>query len=203
MAVAGLSRVKLGTIKGITALSDSELRTRYLETGESSYFGLLYDRYAQKVYAKCISILKDEALAQDATQEIFVKIFVNLAKFNERAKISTWIYSITYNFCIDLIRRDKKMKFLFSDDMQQVPEPVEEITDEQLLSMEIDRLKIVLEEIPLDDKLVLLMKYQDDLQIRDIALALNKTESAIKMKLKRAKHKAQRTYESLFPMPLE
>lgn len=179
-------------------LTDTDLIHRYLTTGEPAHFSLLYDRYASKVYAKCISLLKDEALAQDATQEIFVKIFLNLAKFSERAKFSTWVYSITYNFCIDLIRRDKKMKFIFSDDMQQIPEIEEEVSDEVMLSMEVDRLKVVLEEIPIDDKMVLLMKYQDDMQIREIAIALDKTESAIKMKLKRAKHKALRAHETLF-----
>jgi RNA polymerase sigma factor (sigma-70 family) len=148
-----------------------------------------------------LSLLKDPALAQDAAQEIFVKIFLNLSRFSERSKFSTWVYSITYNYCIDMIRRRKKQRNLFSDELEDAPDIIEEVPDEELLSMEVSRLKEVLEEIPVDDKAVLLMKYQDDMQIKEIAAALDKTESAIKMKIKRAKAKAQKAYKELFPEP--
>lgn len=188
----------MGT-KGKKRLSDTELIQQYLETQESAYFNLLYDRYATKVYSRCISLLKDTALAQDAAQEIFVKIFLNLSSFSERSKFSTWVYSITYNYCIDLIRRKKKVQNIFSDEMEQVPDVADEVPDEELLAMEVGRLKDVLDAIPVGDKAVLLMKYQDDMQIKEIAQVLDKTESAIKMKIKRAKHKAQQVYAHLFP----
>ncbi len=70
--------------------------------------------------------------------------------------------------------------------------------DSALLEMEVKKLKIVLDIIPVGDKAVLLMKYQDDMSIREISETLNKSESAIKMKLKRAKHKAQKVYEDKF-----
>ena len=70
--------------------------------------------------------------------------------------------------------------------------------DEELLSMEVHQLKQVLEKIPEGDKAVLLMKYQDDLSIKEIAEIFDKSESAIKMKIKRAKAKAQKTKHELF-----
>ncbi|MBR9919874.1 MAG: RNA polymerase sigma factor [Bacteroidetes bacterium] len=180
--------------------SDIELIQRYMETQESAYFDLLYDRYSTKVYAKCISLLKDETRAQDAVQDIFTKIFLNLSKFSERSKFSTWVYSITYNYCIDLIRRGKKHQKLFTDEVENPPDVVEdEIPDKELLEMEIDRLQAVLEELPPGDKAVLLMKYQQELQIREIAKVLDKTESAIKMKIKRAKERARKIYQTLYP----
>jgi len=144
-------------------------------------------------------MLKNEALAKDATQEIFTKIFLNLSKFSGRSKFSTWVYSITYNYCIDTIRKKKKEKNLFSDEMDDAPDIIEEVNDEALLEMEVKRLGRVLELIPSGDRAVLLMKYQDDLSIKEIAEILNKTESAIKMKIKRAKHKAQKVYRDIFP----
>ena len=73
------------------------------------------------------------------------------------------------------------------------------MNDEALLEMEVKRLGRVLDLIPSGDRAVLLMKYQDDLSIKEIAEILNKTESAIKMKIKRAKHKAQKVYRDIFP----
>lgn len=172
---------------------------RYLETKDQKHFSVLYQRYAGKVYGKCLSLLMEEHLARDATQDIFLKIFINLAQFGEQAKFSTWVYSITYNYCIDLLRKKKKITDLFSDEMERLPDMQEEVHDEELMTMQVDRLRVVLDNIPLGDKAILLMKYQDDLQIKEIAGILGKTESAIKMKIKRAKHKTQMTYNELFP----
>jgi len=183
----------------ISKKTDSELIKLYLKTQHSGYFSLLYKRYAGKIYSKCISLLKDESLAQDATQDIFTKIFLNLAKFSERSKFSTWVYSITYNYCIDFLRKKKKEKKLFSDEIENPPDTVEEVPDTELLEMEVSRLKKVMEKIPSGDKAILLMKYQDEMSIKEIAGILDKSESAIKMKIKRAKHKAQKVYSDIFP----
>ncbi len=178
---------------------DIILIRKYLESKDPQHFSLLYRRYSGKVYAKCISLLKEEHLARDAMQDIFLKIFMNLGQFAEHAKFSTWVYSITYNYCIDILRRKKKMGNLFNDDMEKLPDIEEEVHDEALLTMEANRLREVLEQIPIDDKAILLMKYQDDLQIKEIAAILDKTESAVKMKIKRAKHKAQLVYKKMYP----
>lgn len=173
---------------------------RYLETQASMCFSILYDRYAGKIFGKCLVLLKDEALAQDATQEIFTKIFLNLSGFGEKAKFSTWVYSITYNFCIDFLRRRKKMQSLFDDDteVERLKDVADDVADEELMEMETAHLRAVLDRLPADDRTVLLMKYQDDMSIKDIASMLDKTESAIKMKLKRAKEKAYRFKQEMF-----
>jgi RNA polymerase sigma factor (sigma-70 family) len=179
-------------------LSDSEIVREYLRTQNSSYFSMLYRKYSGKVYGKCISILKHEDEARDAVQDIFVKIMLNLGNFGEKSQFSTWIYSITYNFCIDVIRKKKKDKTLFSEDIERAPDvAADEVPDEYLLEMDMKYLKQVLEELPTGDKMILLMKYQDDMSIKEIADILDKTESAIKMKIKRAKHKAQEIFERL------
>lgn len=184
-------------------LTDEEVIDKYLATQSSVYFSLLYDRYITKVYSKCISLLKNEAKAQDAAQEIFIKIFTNLGKFNKKSKFSTWVYSITYNFCIDVIRKQKKKNKLFSDEENEGKEIIEEIDDKVLLEMELERLKVVLDLLSVDDKSVLIMKYKEGLSIRDISEVFGKTESAIKMKIKRAKHKCQRLYNETFPQQEE
>jgi len=192
--------------EGLNKLKDHELIARFLRSQDTALFHVLYRRYANKVYAKCISMLKDEGLAQDAVQEIFTKLFLNLHKFNGQARFSTWLYAITYNYCLDRIRRRNKEMALFSDEMEGAQEETvgqnDDVPDKVLLEMELDRLERVLDAIPPGDKAVLLMKYQDGMQIKEIAEALDKTESAIKMKIKRAKAKARLAYERLFGDPL-
>ncbi len=170
----------------------------YLETQASQCFTILYERYAGKIYSKCISMLRDEALAQDATQEIFTKIFLNLAKFSGKSRFSTWIYSITYNYCIDYIRRTKKQKDIFTEDIEKAPDVMDDVPDEELLELEVEQLKKVLSEMPPDDTAILLMKYQDGMSIKEISETLEKTESAVKMRIKRAKEKAKILKSELF-----
>ncbi len=179
--------------------SDLLLIKQYLENRDTSAFNELYKRYSGKVYAKCISMLKDETLAADATQEVFTKVFLKLGSFGEKAKFSTWLYSVTYNYCIDFIRKQKRDLQLFTDGAEDLPEVIDdEEDDEELLAMEVGRLRKVLEEIPPGDKVILLMKYQDELSIKEISAALNKNESAVKMQLKRAKTKAKLAYRKMY-----
>ncbi len=173
-------------------MPDLELIRNFLKSRANPCFDIIYEKYAAKVYSKCIALLKDEAMAKDATQEIFMKVFLNLSKFGERAQFSTWLYSITYNYCIDFLRKKNRRGNIFSDDMERAPDVEDdEVSDKVLLEMKVDHLRKVLEMIPPDDKYVLLMKYQEDLSIKEIADVLEKSESAIKMKIKRAKAKAQ------------
>lgn len=184
-------------------MKDLQVIHTYLDYQASECFNILYDRYAGKIYAKCISILKNEAYAQDAMQEVFAKIFLNLSRFKEKARFSTWVYSITYNYCIDFLRRKKKQKDLFADELENPPDLAEEeVSDKLILEIELSQLKEVLGNIPTSDQMVLLMKYQDGMSIKEIAEVLDKSESAVKMKIKRAKAKAQKTRDEIFPEQL-
>jgi len=146
-----------------------------------------------------VSLLKDEARAEDATQEIFMKIILNLAKFSGKSKFSTWIYSITYNYCIDVIRRKKKDLSVLVDDIANTHDKADDdINEKFLLEMNVRRLKVVLDKIPVTDRSILLMKYQDQMSIKEIGDVLAKSESAIKMKIKRAKQKCQKAHKAIF-----
>lgn len=179
-------------------MEDTEVIHVYLEHQASNCFDLLYKRYGGKIFSKCISMLKDEVLAHDATQEIFTKIFLNLSKFNAKSRFSTWVYSITYNYCIDYIRRKKKRANLFMDDIERLPEVEDEVSDDEILSIATHQLKVILEELDDSERAILLMKYQDGMSIKEIAELLGKTESAVKMRIKRAKEKAKYLKKTIF-----
>ena len=96
------------------------------------------------------------------------------------------------------MRRKKKQKTVIIDDGDRIEDVVEDVEDSFLLETKVNRLKVVLEKIPPGDKTILLMKYQDSMSIKEIGSILDKSESAIKMKIKRAKHKFKLQYEVLF-----
>ncbi len=183
----------------IKALSDSDLVSLYIETQNGIYFDNLYNRYAGKVFGKCVSLLRSEFDATDATQEIFMKILLKMSTFTGSSKFSTWIYSITYNYCIDVIRKKKKNQVIVSKPPEELPEKKgEEISDAELLEVKVSQLKIVLDNMNSSDKVILLMKYQDGMSIIEIAEMMRLSESAVKMRIKRAKQKFKETHDKTF-----
>ena len=180
------------------SVSDEELVKLYLETQNVAYFNLLYKRYSGKIFGKCISLLKSESLAEDATQDVLMKILMNLSKFSGKSRFSTWIYSITYNYCIDFLRRKKKDPSIYVDDFIENLDVEDDIEDQFILETNVKRLKVILDDIPSGDKTILLMKYQDEMSIKEIGGILEKSESAIKMKIKRAKQKFKNTYKNKY-----
>jgi RNA polymerase sigma-70 factor (ECF subfamily) len=179
-------------------MSDEDALNQYLLTQNVNYFNLLYDRYTDKVFAKCISMLHDHELAEDATQEIFVKILLSLSKFGGKSRFSTWLYSITYNYCIDQIRREKKDITVSIQDYTHLDKEDDELYDAEIKETNVFRLKEILSLLSAEDKSILMMKYQDDLSIKDICMILDKTESAVKMKILRAKEKFLKIYQEQF-----
>jgi RNA polymerase sigma-70 factor (ECF subfamily) len=168
-------------------MTEEEIIKKLVHSNDTSAFSVLYDKYADKIYYKCLSFVKDKQLAQDLTHDIFVKIFITIKKFKFESSFSTWVYRITYNFCIDYLRRQQKYSVSRLNEEDDIGEEVED-TDE-LFAISVENLEVLLEQIPTEDKAILLMKYQDELSIKDITGTLEISESATKMRLKRAKEK--------------
>ena len=179
--------------------TDDELIAEYMDNQNQSCFSELYDRYSSKIFSKCLSMLKEPGQAEDAAQEIFMKIFTRLASFNHEAKFSTWVYAITYNFCIDEIRRNKKTSNTISADSEKAPDLADktEMSDAEFLEMDLQKLGKALDKMSADDRALLIMKYKDGISIKDLAQITGKTESAIKMRLMRAKEKVREHYQKI------
>jgi RNA polymerase sigma-70 factor (ECF subfamily) len=170
---------------------DEELVALYVESQKNIYFEEIYERYANKVYRKCYSFVYNQAKAEDFTHDIFLKLIVKIGTFKETSKFSTWLYSITYNFCMDQIRVSKKNQEVA---LEGDYEPADDYEDQDLMQMQGSQLNKSLEKIPSDEKALILMKYQDDFSIKEIADTLKITESAVKMRLLRSKEKLRKLY---------
>ncbi|MFD0834897.1 RNA polymerase sigma factor [Mariniflexile aquimaris] len=181
-------------------LSDEELVEQIVKTKNDILFGVLYERFAHVVYNKCYGFTRTKEEAQDLTQEVFVKLFVKLPSFSGRSKFSTWLYAFTYNLCVDYVKKNVLQK-VHSNDLD--PENYEqahlqiEVDDSSLFKLKEETLKKALEIIAPEDKMILLLKYQDDFSIKNIMEVLEIGESAVKMRLKRAKARIIVAYNNL------
>lgn len=182
------------------ALSDEELVSILVKDNDPFVFGKLYDRYAKTIYNKCLGFSRSEDEAKDLTQDVFLLLFVKLRTFEARSKFATWLYAFTYNFCCNYVNRNRerkmsdKTKSLDEDDETMFPM---DVPDETLFELKVSKLKKALELIPPEDKALLLLKYQDEVPIKELHELMDIGESAIKMRLKRAKIKVIETYNNL------
>jgi RNA polymerase sigma-70 factor, ECF subfamily len=77
-------------------------------TGNTHIFSELVNRYKNKVFSLVYRFTNDYGDAQDISQEVFINVFRKLYTFSEKASFSTWVYRISYNYCIDWTRKNKK-----------------------------------------------------------------------------------------------
>ena len=179
-------------------LTDEEVVRKIVLSQNPAMVEILYERYVHKVYRKSLSFVKDPAIAEDLTHDIFIKVYMNLASFKEKSKFSTWLYSITYNFCIDYLRKSQKSKFVSLEDERKVVQDMEVELVDDLQHIKAHQLKKLLEQVKGDEKMILTMKYQDDMSIRDIQQVFKISESAVKMRIKRAKEKVRKLYHEKY-----
>lgn len=169
-------------------LTDEELVAEISKTKNTALFGLLYDRFCDVVYNKCYGFASSSDEAKDLTQDVFLKLFMKIDSFRGQSKFSTWLYAFTYNHCVNYVSRDKAKKMsMKSVPAEQYGHLMVEADDYSLFQLQVSKLKKALELISAEDKMILLLKYQDDLSVKELTQVLGIGESAVKMRLKRAK----------------
>lgn len=181
----------------IKKLKDDDLVSEIVRTKDGVLFAELYDRYASIVYNKCLSFAISKEEAEDLTHDIFIKMFLKLNTFQGKSKFSTWLYSFTYNHCVNYLNRNSYSKRTEMADEVEDDDKNEEIPDEDILQLKAIKLHEALSRIDPADKMILLLKYQDELSIKDIQIVLEIGESAAKMRLKRAKEKVMKAYKEI------
>ncbi len=157
-------------------------------------FNEIVKMYYQKVYNLSKKILKDNDKAFDATQEIFIKVYKNLNKFQGRSEIFTWIYRIAINHCLYLLKKEKNKGIEEEIEWEKIPFP-RDIEKEY----ENKRLKELIEKYlnklaPLE-KMVFLLYHSDGLKISEICEVLKLKEGTIKSSLFNAHKKLAKFLE--------
>jgi len=167
-------------------LSDQELM-RIVQAGDLSPASEIYDRYSGRIYNFALRFLKNSEAAEDATQEVFVKMIRHASQFQGDAKLSTWLFSITANWCRDYLRKaDNKSKE--SDDvLVTLPAPLENSPDRNLEQRENEaRIQRALKALtPEQREAILLSRYQG-LSYAEIAQISGCSEGAVKTRVFRA-----------------
>ena len=183
-------------------ITDEDLVFEIIRTNDRALFAILYKRFYRLVYNKCYGFSKNKQEAEDLMHDVFIRLFFKLKTFKGSSKFSVWLYSFTYNFCVNYVNRNsykKKQKItVITDRIKDIKDNNDDdVNDVTFFELKSEKLKKALAIIPASEKNILLMKYQKDLSINDISEMLALGHSAVKMRIKRAKQKVVKVYSRL------
>jgi RNA polymerase sigma factor (sigma-70 family) len=159
--------------------------------GNTNSFATLVDRYKDLVFTLALKMLNNREEAEEIAQDTFIKVYNSLNKFKGESKFSTWIYKVTYNTCLDALKKKKKQQNVtyiedFSEHQTKTLENILDSIDEKERNQAIQD---CLEELPSDEAFLLTLYYFDDQSIEEIAKIMNSSISNIKVKLFRTRKK--------------
>ncbi|HTE29749.1 MAG TPA: sigma-70 family RNA polymerase sigma factor [Chryseolinea sp.] len=172
--------------------TDMELIADILESDRQA-LGELYSRYYNKVFQKCIKMVKDHDQAFDLAEEALMKSFENLRNFRGGSSFSTWLYTITHRHCLEALRKQRNSNVQSATDMIENDEPLEITETMDTEEREITMFALI-NALPEEEKKLLLLKYLQGETIDALQQSFEVSSSAIKMRLMRTKEKLNQLY---------
>ena len=171
---------------------------RRILDGDTGAFSFLVDKYRQMVFTLALKITGDREEAEDAAQEIFVKCFRSLGTYNNRAAFATWLYRITYNHSVDIVKKNSRKRHTGNIDVDaEEDHPTHPSLDETIDLKEIKvLLKHAINRLSADDQVIVTLYYYDEFPLKDIAEIMGIRENNVKIKLYRIRSKLQEVLQS-------
>jgi RNA polymerase sigma-70 factor (ECF subfamily) len=155
-------------------VSDQVLITNYLNGDESSFETLLL-KYKDRVYAQLYLMVKNRDLAEDLFQETFIKVVntLKVGKYNHEGKFLPWVKRIAHNLAIDHFRKLKKRNEIHNRDeydlMANIPEDSLNVEEAIVSAQIMGSLKGLVEELPQEQREVIMMRIYMGLSFKEIA----------------------------------
>ncbi len=154
----------------------------------------IYSENKELVFNLCCRYFTDRSEAEDACHDIFIKIFKNLSSFRDESKLSTWIYRLTVNHCLNCIRRKRIVNWLSLDFMNsdenlcdKIPADNSDTENDYVEKERAELLRTALEKLPDRQKTALLLHKYDDLSYQQIAEIMECSVSSVESLIFRAK----------------
>lgn len=179
-------------------LNDEDIILKLNSEFDPKLFSILIERHRPLIKYKCLIYVKNPDIAEDLCQDILIKLYLKMNTFKSGSRFTTWLYSIVHNHCMDYLKKNRKE--LHQDITEKLSGEVGELLEyDEIISDEMSEKLLIglLNQITPQGKLILLLKYKERKSIKDIQIALNISESAVKMRLKRAKDKINQLHKSI------
>ncbi len=174
----------------MTLIDDQYYITKIVD-GDTKAFAVLVDCYKDLVFTLALRMLKNREEAEEVSQDAFIKVFKSLNKFKGDSKFSTWIYRITYNSCLDSLKKYKQ---------EYQWDTIDEFTERQVVTLDnaFDALvgkeqqqaiEDCLQRLPNEDSFLLTLYYFEEQSLDEISKIMGLTANNVKVKLFRSRKK--------------
>jgi len=153
---------------------DSELIAQY-RNGSETAFEMLVDKYKSKAFTTIYLIVKDQGVAEDLLQDVFIKVIytLNADGYSEEGKFQPWLMRIAHNLAIDYFRKSRRYPTIIMEDGENLFNTLkfaeETIEDLQIKEDTLSMIRKLIDELPETQKEVLIMRHYNDLSFQEIA----------------------------------
>jgi RNA polymerase sigma-70 factor, ECF subfamily len=178
----------------MTALSDEALLER-LRTGDRGALGEIYERYKSRLYGYCFRLLRDEADAQDAVQEAFIKLSFGIGLIMKDAAFRTWIYRVARNESLMILRRRQTRSSTDPDTLFDDRTPQDDAEEHDAVTA----VHGALARLSLEYREALVLREFDGMSYAEIASLTESSLEAVKARIFRARRALARELEDVFP----
>ncbi len=173
--------------------ADEEARiVRAAARGDEAAFEKLVLAHQKHVYSLALKLTGSAEDAMDASQDAFLKAFQNLRSFRGESRVSVWLYRLTYNASMDILKKSRRGTLvpLPADEEGaelEIPDPSPTPDEEALRREELEEVREALGQLDEDKRRILLMREYNGMSYQDIARALGLEEGTVKSRLARAR----------------
>ena len=181
-------------VKGVNGLDDADFRQVVADVlkGETEKFENIMHVYQKPIFLYCYHMLGHDAEAEDSAQEVFLKAYRNLGKYNREIPFGAWLYKIAYNQCIDAIRKRKLTRYLpffYRDEKENKP------VDLQIEAHYFDEfVHQAMAKLSAEERTLLLLRCVEDRSYQEIGLILNQNSTSLRKKYERSAAKFRKFY---------
>ena len=162
-------------------------------------FGALYDRHFQQIYRFVYSRVREQTAAEDVTSEIFMKALKAMPRYQDTGRpFAAWLYQIAVNAIADRYRTMRPSQPL--DDFHDLSVAGPALEDLAAHRDELRRIWGLVEALPHQQRTALVLKFQEDMKIEDIAVAMGKSPGAVKLLIHRGVSRLRDEADSLRPV---
>ncbi|MFD2368728.1 RNA polymerase sigma factor [Brevibacillus sp. GCM10020057] len=177
-------------------MKDDNDCVREVLAGDKEAYGFLIHKYKDKIYTLLLRMIHDAQDAQDLTQECFIKAYHYLHSFDPERKFSSWLYRIATNLCLNALQaRQKNQRHPAEWDDEWL---IDESSPEAILLQKehISEIRDVIQELPEHYRIVLLLRYLEDMSYQEISAVLEVPVSTVQVRLHRAKLNLRTRFQS-------
>ncbi|GHT40662.1 DNA-directed RNA polymerase sigma-70 factor [Bacteroidia bacterium] len=172
--------------KNISTLADEELLLQYKHSGDSLYFGELYNRYIPLIYGVCLKYFHDEDKAQDTVMQVFENLLPKISQYNIEV-FRTWIYSVVKNQCLQVLRKENREIIVDFTTNNMEFDKILHLLEEEEEEDRMDALKDCLEKLPEQQRTSIKYFFMEEMSYAEITDTTNYTLNQVKSYIQNGK----------------